>query len=1134
MMTRPSRCGSAAYGSIIGAIQTTGQAAVRPWNVAGAGVLLRPDERALVLTAGGIFALASAGAAMAAASADALFLAEIGRDTLGLALAISSALLAVVLAVVGGFADRLERRRVLGALALVSAVVLAVLAVFVAIAPVAVAWTTYIGGKQLAAATDLAFWVVIAERVDARRSRRLLPLLAATGGAGAALGALLVIPLASVAGARGVLVAAAGFLILAGLSSARLPTSRRVAAPPAKLVGIVSRSWIDGARAVRRFPLAHHLAVVVAIAGIVGSLAYTALGFAVAARGGSSSELAALLGGVRGTGQVITLVVQVAIAPRLLARFGTGRVLMFAPLVAVAAASGLVIAPILACAITTQISARVLDASIETPAEKLLQTLLPSAMRGRIAGFLDGSAKRAGAVLGGLIAAVLAGAPTAFYATFVVVAIAWFVAARRISSELPELAIEHVAGERVGGAEEGDALVVVDDRTIAVLGEELASLRPERAAEVLARLHAQQRVDARGALVDAVTRDCAANPVVWRALIGVLDAPAELYGPRLLEAARAATTRCRPLAVRAVGLAGGNPASAIEQWRGANDPAVAFAARIAECRLTGDHAACTAELAAALRDNATASYALDELITELARALAANDDERVLDASRYVVRAVSRDKGDSGIRAHAFAMLGRVAAWTRQAAPSLAGELALLRSDLLELARERVDRGASVAAPATALVSLVRPTRVPNAGDPAAEVAAALRMYGAILASASTVEPDDLRRLARALGEPDDDVRTAAADVLERLGPVAAGELIATAAWGRRRARDRAAALLAELPVTASAIDRLVDAELGALEQTAAALAVLAAPDDALVARRLDERLREIAHTVLLLVAARRRSRPIARAASAWRHARGGHERARTLAVIEAALPRPLVRRLVEAVDDLQPVDRAVALVRAGVRLPTRDAVIRAELAGRDRLARALVLHALDGAGRSAHRETIGEAARAEALAANYSDLLLRLAEPHDDLEGASDMPSRVETLIALGKVPLLAALTTRQLADVAERARWVTAKQGDIVVSHGDPLDALITVEEGELALGERTITSGQVVDELACVAPAAATADLVVKHAVRMIRLERIDFEELVDDVPGLASAVCRALGERARRAEDATYTSPWTSRT
>src|SRR2546430_6702436 len=43
--------------------------------------------------------------------------------------------------------------------------------------------------------------------------------------------------------------------------------------------------------------------------------------------------------------------------------------------------------------------------------------------------------------------------------------------------------------------------------------------------------------------------------------------------------------------------------------------------------------------------------------------------------------------------------------------------------------------------------------------------------------------------------------------------------------------------------------------------------------------------------------------------------------------------------------------------------------------------------------------------------------------------EEGSDMPSRVETLIALGRVPLLATLTTRQLADVAERARLATSR---------------------------------------------------------------------------------------------------------
>jgi len=1137
---------------MVTASSTPTSAAARLAGAARWGIL-RADERQLVASAGLVFALASGGAAMSAAAADAMFLADLGPAHLGGAVASSSALLALVLAVVGGLADRLERRRVLASLAGCSAIVIAGLAGLSLLAPRATAAVTLIGGKQLAAATDLAFWVVIAERLDARRSQRLLPVLAATGGIGAALGAALVVPVAGLLGARGVLVCAAALLAVAGLGAARLPASRRVAPPPARLRGLVARSWRDGARAVRRHPLARHLAVVVGAAGVFGSLAYFALGVSVAARGGSTADLAALLGGVRGAGQLAIVITQLTIAPRLLARLGTGHALLLAPLVALAAALGLVIAPILAVAIATQISARVLDAGVETPAEKLAQTLLPGTVRGRVAGFLDGTAKRAGAVLGGLIAAALAGAPSAFTAMTAIAAGLWLLAASRIARELPALAIEHVAHV-------ADPDAVVDERAVAALIRELSGERPERAAELLARLHDRCRIDAVGPLVQVATMR--GGPVLWRALITVLDTPAEPHGPAIAAALLAAGPRDRLLAVRALGLAGGVASAVVEPWRAGPDPALAVTAEIACHRLARDGDAVLAALGDAIRDGGAATLvATEELALELARALAAGDDARALAAARLVGRALRRGRarpegaahGGPASRAHGFAALARVVAHTRE---QRTAELALLRADLLELARERVEAAASPAAPAEMLTSLVRAPA--SDVDPAPEVAAALRLYGGLLEGADLVEPDDLRRIARALGEPDDEVRAAAEASLVALGPAATGELIATAAWGRRRARDRAAALLADLPVTPTTIERLIEAELDSLDRTHQAIAALTEPGDALLARRLTERLAEIAHTVLLLVAASRRSPAIARAAVAWRHARGGHERARTLAVIEAALPRALVGRLVEAVDELAPAERASALVRAGIAVPARDAVVRAELAGRDRLSRALVLHTLGAAGRSAHRDTIADAARAEALALSPRALVDKLSHAlvrgaardrprpgalDDGLlaegaggqadDGGPDMPSRVETLIALGRVPLLASLTTRQLADVAERARWTPAREGAIVVTAGDPIDALIVVEEGELACGDRRIARSEVVDELACVAPVITAADLRVVRSARLIRLERVDFEQLVDDVPGLAAAVCRALGERARRAADAAYRSPFLSR-
>ncbi|HEY4240725.1 MAG TPA: hypothetical protein VGM88_12975, partial [Kofleriaceae bacterium] len=720
---------------------------------------LRPDERLLLVRAGAVFALASAGAAMTAAAADAMFLADVGTHWLGLAVAASSALLAVVLAVVGGLADRLERRRVLSALAGVSALAITALAALASVAPSAAAIATLVGGKQLAAATDLAFWVVIAERLDARRSQRVLPLLAATGGLGAAIGAGLVIPVAAALGARGVLVGAAILLAAAAAASTRLGSTRRVvAASPAG--GWLVRAWQGGARAVGRHALARQLAVVVAVAGAFGSLAYFTLGVAVAARGGQAADFAEVLGGVRMIGQLVTLGVQLAIAPALLARRGTGAALLVAPAAAVLAGLGLVAAPVLAMAIATQISARVLDAGIETPAEKLAQTLLPTAVRGRVGGFLDGTAKRAGAVLGGLVAAVLAGAPATFYAVAAAIGALWLLAAWRLARRLPQLAIAHVIE---------DATVEVDDRAIAALIGELSGTQPERAAEVLARLHERGRVDAVGPLATAVAAHQTA--ALWRALIGALDKPS--HAAEIALAARAAPPACLELAIRAAGLAGIAiaPAAAGELWH-----------TIAALRVAGDPDDILAELTEASRAAGPLSRAaLDELVAELPR------NER---AARLISRALARGRGDLPSRAAAFHALARTVTRARDRRDA---ELALLRAELLELVRERVEASASQIAPPDQLVSLIRTTASTRVDD-APEIAAALRLYGALLES-TTPAPEDLRRIAQALGEPDDDVRAAAEAALASLGPAAAAELVATAAYGRRRARDRAAAL---------------------------------------------------------------------------------------------------------------------------------------------------------------------------------------------------------------------------------------------------------------------------------------------------------------------------------------------------
>ncbi len=1091
-----------------------------------------------MIAAGGVFALASAGAAMSAAAADAMFLAEVGPAHLGTAVAGSSALLAVVLAVVGGLSDRMERRRVLAGLAAVSAIALVALALLSAVMPRLAAIATLVGGKQLAAATDLSFWVVIGERLDARRSRRMLPLLAATGGAGAVIGSLLVIPMAALLGARGVLVGAAALLALASAVTARIAATRRLATATRVTGAMIVRSWREGARAARMHPLARQLAVVVAAAGMFGALSYFALGVAVARSGhpagpgvtdeAAAAHFAAVLGAVRGVGQGLTLGVQLVLAPRVLARLGPGHALLLAPLVAIAAGAGLVIAPLLAVAIAMQLQARVMDGGIETPAEKLAQTLLPVSVRGRVAGFLDGTAKRVGAIAGGLLAAVVGGMPAAIAVATLVAALGWLLAAARLSRTLPALAVAEVERDATDAAE------AVDARTLEVLARELHGPDRARAAEVLVRLHDAGRADAVTPLARAATvarRDDGGDRAVWSALATVLDEPAREHGPALAAALGSLGTQPAPgpdvlceLAVRAVGLAGGVDAAVLSPWLVHSSPAVQLAATIAVERLRAAgwdaaHPERLELLADAVRDGAAlARVAVDELTVELARARVERRTEPALATARVLVRALRRGRGDLAGRFAASTSLARLVEWQRG---ERSAELALLRAELVELARGHLDHAGALT----------------GAAD-ASEAAAAIALLAALLLGADVIEPDDLRRFTGALGEPDDAVRGAAEVALTALGATAAGELVETAAWGRRRARDRSAALLAALPITKATLDRLVEAELEELDRTHAAIAGMSAhpsgpgragsggavPDggaDALLVRRLEERLREIAHTVLLLVAARQRSPAIARAAAAWSHAHDAHERARTLAVVETALPRALVVRLVDTVDVLAAADRAALHARAGHAVPTRGEVLRLELGGRDRLSRALAVHALGAAGRGEHRGAIATAAASEALATTALSLLRRVTSAVDrpHLDGEPDMPSRVESLILLGRVPLLSALTTRQLGDLAERTRTRAVGANELVLGAGDVLDALVVVEAGELVLGDRRLGPGECVDELAPVAPRALAADLRAATATRILRLERQDFEELVDDVPGLAAAICRALGDRAR---------------
>ncbi|HTJ44050.1 MAG TPA: hypothetical protein VL463_18215 [Kofleriaceae bacterium] len=1071
---------------------------LRPW-----ARRVRPDQLPVVDRAVALLVVANAAAGLASAAADALFLAHVGATYLGWALAGSSLLVIAVLAIVGAAADRVDRARVLGVVAGVGAIAVAAVAVLAIAAPDVAGAIAIVLAKQVQSAVDLVIWVVLAERFDARQSARLVPVWAAAAGVGSALGSLAAWPISYVAGAPAVLGASA--LVWVALAAIPIGGAGRIAP-----TGRGRVAWTEGARAVARSPLARRLAILVAVAGCFGSLAYYVLGATAAADIGGADDLVGFLGRFRGVVQVITLVVQLVIAPRLLARAGVATALVIAPVVALAAGLGLVGATTLLAAVILQGQARLLDTSIEAPAEKLAQNLFPVGMRGRIAGFLDGAAKRLGAVTGALIAGVLTNAPRAFAIVTVVTAAVWSIVAFALGRRLPSLAVAALtaAPERERELDAEDPLAAVSDAVIAALVAELGGDDAGRAAELLARLHARGRTDAIAPLARAVSVAHARQRVaIARALADAAETrvPDRRAASRAIEAAIGAAPdddRVREALVRALGLAApagdADAHAALARIATAPGP-LASAAEIARSRLGADpaaaHAAVDEAIEVALDDDDPEVRAAGtrDLRAELSRHLD-SAPERAIDCAHRLLRLARKRRVDEHTRAQAMDALA--AALGRLGAARSASHV-LLKSELTALARELADR------------------REPAELAPAPVAAAALRLLAAL-----PDEPaDDAARLyAAALGDLDEEVRDSAEAGLRALGPAAIGELVRVADFGRRVARDRAARLLGELPVTSVELDRMLDAELALLDATCVHLHVLA-PEGGLLARRLEERAREIAHTVLLLVAARQRSRPVASAARVFRAAPDPGTRARALAVLDTALPRPMVARLLDAVDELPAAERARAAAARMDAAPDRDRAIQAEVGGGDRLARALVLHTLDAGARASHRATISSAAASAAAAASPLALLRRIADA--EAEEDRDVPTRVETMLILGDVPLLAALTARQLADLAGKAAWKSARAGDTVANAGESLDALIVVADGELALGDdRVIARGQAVDELAWFAPAPLAAPLVAARATRYLRIERLDFDELVDDVPGLGASVLRVLGTRARR--------------
>jgi len=1103
------------------------------------GFDVREEERPLAWWAAAMTAAAGCGFALVSSAADALFLSRVGARHLGTMLALSSALLIVSLAFIGQFADRTDRGRLLSALAVLAAAGLVVLALLLPLSPSLVAALVLILGKQFGAAVDLAFFVLVADRFDARQGRRLLPLFVACNGVGVVVGAFAVSLLVDVVGAQGLLIIAAGFYVLAAVLAAgfsRASTAHAVggSAVARKAERAKESGFGAGFRIVERSPLATRLAIVVAIAGVFSPILYYLLGAAAHHAFDSEAQMASFFGQYRGVVQVLTLATQAFIAPALVARTGVAPVLIITPLGAVAAALALASTWQLAVVAIAQASAKLLDTAVQTPAEKLVQNLLAKDIRGRVAGFLDGVAKRAGAIVGGLLASALVIWSHVLAVVTVLVALAWLAAAWALRRKFAELAVAELAARpRLADDESAtDLATFVDERSIARLRAELGGERSGLAAAIVVQLGETGRLDA---ALELATAACEAAPAarddLLRQLAIVLDStrvedPLAVVAQldRLLELVDGPARADVVQLLGQVALDHPSPedvAERLQRLDSDDDPAVRFSAAAARARLAGDADRLSELLDEGLdaEEHRVRQAAIAELRADVAVAARAPRVDKELFCARALglVRGV-RHLDAADIAPATLTVLGQGIKRCREQGV-IAAEYVLLRSEVRRMA--------------------VRLAEIRRSGAETRQLIARLRAAALDLLGVMA-QPDDAARFAQHLGDSDEEVRRAAAAGLRELGTDALEELLLAASYGRRLARNNALELLRDIRVSGEALDELIARELEILDETTARLAPLGRLEGGhLVTRRLQERIDEVAHTLFLVLEARFGEDTLGTAARRFLRARDPSARARALETLDTVLPRYLASRVLAPLDAGSHAERSA---RANERLGrdrayTSDEAVRAELGGNDRICRALVVYALGSGGRAQHRNAIAAAASSAAFNLDALQLLRRITDSAesngrapDAPDEEDDVPRSVETMLALSQISLFADLSTRQLSELSDVVRWQTAAGDEVILAEDEPGDTMYFVLSGKVRVdvatsnGPRSLGElgpGEPFGEMALFEGRPRTATVTAVEKTRLGRIEREDFEELVEEIPGIALAICRVLSRRVRTA-------------
>lgn len=137
-------------------------------------------------------------------------------------------------------------------------------------------------------------------------------------------------------------------------------------------------------------------------------------------------------------------------------------------------------------------------------------------------------------------------------------------------------------------------------------------------------------------------------------------------------------------------------------------------------------------------------------------------------------------------------------------------------------------------------------------------------------------------------------------------------------------------------------------------------------------------------------------------------------------------------------------------------------------------------------------------------------------------------------TEIDLSKIPIFSTLSSPDIENLKAVFQPVALERGETLFKEGDPGDTFYLIIAGQVAIIKTlgtpeeqilaTLSAGEVIGEMSILHPdGERTASVRALSAAELMRLDRADFEQLLQEHPMLGIEIVRVLSRRLRSSED-----------